>query len=68
MQEQRWAIECARCGAIKLERVTEAEAKGMTDGTGPIYKPCERCEKTTGWIKAKEQSALAKEKTPNQSF
>ena len=68
MQEHRWAIECARCGATKLELITGDEAKGMTEETRPIYRPCERCERTTAWIKVKSKPALAEEKTLVQRF
>jgi hypothetical protein len=32
--------------------LTEVEAMVVNDGVGPIYRQCEQCEKTTGWIKA----------------
>ncbi|MEN3332854.1 MAG: hypothetical protein V7641_2219 [Blastocatellia bacterium] len=68
MQEHRWTIECARCRATKLELITGDEAKGMTEETRPIYRLCERCERTTAWIKVKIKPALAEEKPLIQQF
>lgn len=66
MQEHRWTIECARCGATKLELITGDEAKGMTEETRPIYRSCEGCQRTTAWIKVKHKPALTGEQTPIQ--
>jgi hypothetical protein len=66
MQEYRWTIECARCGATKLELITGDEAKGMTEETRPIYRPCEGCQRTTAWIKVKRKLAPTEEQTPIQ--
>jgi hypothetical protein len=34
------------------EILTEAEARTIRDCIGPVYRHCDRCEKTTGWIEA----------------
>ncbi|MCI0487366.1 MAG: hypothetical protein L0229_12295 [Blastocatellia bacterium] len=61
IEKRQYEIECGRCGATKQESVTEGEAKGITDRTAPVYRPCERCGKTTGWIESRSDPALAKE-------
>jgi hypothetical protein len=66
MQECQWTIECARCGATKLESITGDEARGMMEETRPIYRSCERCERTTGWIKVKNKQVPAEEQAPIQ--
>ncbi len=53
---RQFKIECGRCGATKTESVTKQEAQGITDRLGPVYRPCQQCEKITGWILAKDQS------------
>src|SRR5262245_18944326 len=52
MEGQKLQIECGRCGEAILETLTEEEANTIKDGIGPIYRHCDRCEKTTGWIEA----------------
>jgi hypothetical protein len=32
------------------EILTEVEARTVRDSIGPVYRHCDRCEKTTGWI------------------
>ena len=59
MERHRYEIECGRCGAMKLETVSEEESKGITDRTAPVYRPCEQCGRTTGWIKSKSSPSLA---------
>ena len=52
MDGQKLQIECGRCGKTMSEILTEAEARTIRDGIGPVYRHCDRCEKTTGWIEA----------------
>jgi hypothetical protein len=52
MEDQKLQIECGRCGNTISEILTEVEARTIRDGTGPVYRYCDRCEKTTGWIEA----------------
>ncbi len=52
MEEQKLQIECGRCGETMSEILTEDEARKIKDGIGPVYRHCDRCEKTTGWIEA----------------
>jgi hypothetical protein len=52
MEDQKLQIECGRCGKTMSEILTEAEARTIRDGIGPVYRHCDRCEKTTGWIEA----------------
>lgn len=70
MKKQQQAIECGRCGETRMESLTEEEAGELRDATGPIYRQCARCEKTTGWISSARPSAAAKDpmlcQTPRQ--
>jgi hypothetical protein len=50
--KQQDEIECGRCGEIRLEILSEKDLRLITEGTGPVYRECEKCGKTTGWIKA----------------
>jgi hypothetical protein len=52
MEDQKLQIECGRCGNTMSEILTEVEARSIRDGIGPVYRHCDRCEKTTGWIEA----------------
>ena len=52
MKGQKLQIECGRCGETSLETLTEEEAKTIQDGIGPVYRHCDHCEKTTGWIES----------------
>lgn len=52
MEDQKLQIECGRCGKTMSEILTEVEARTIRDGIGPVYRHCDRCEKTTGWIEA----------------
>ena len=52
MDGQKLQIECVRCGNTMSEILIEAEARTIRDGIGPVYRHCDRCEKTTGWIEA----------------
>jgi len=52
MGTQNLQIECGRCGEAMSEILTEEEAKTIKDGVGPVYRHCDHCEKTTGWIEA----------------
>ena len=52
MEDQEFQIECGRCGKTMSEILTEVEARTIRDGIGPVYRHCDRCEKTTGWIEA----------------
>jgi hypothetical protein len=56
MKDQKLQIECGRCGKIMSEILTEVEARTIRDGVGPVYRQCDRCEKTTGWIEAPAES------------
>src|SRR5574341_32368 len=53
MERRPFVIECVRCGETRLELLTEAEERILNDGVGPVYRQCEQCEKTTGWIKGR---------------
>jgi hypothetical protein len=53
MERRPFAIECVRCGETRLELLTEAEERTLNDGVGPVYRQCEQCEKTTGWVKGR---------------
>jgi hypothetical protein len=57
MENQKLQIECGRCGKTMSEILTEVEAGTIRDGVGPVYRHCDRCEKTTGWIEAPSESA-----------
>lgn len=61
METRQYEIECGRCGETRLEVLTEAEARAIGDGIGPASRQCERCGKTTGWIKARRKSASTDE-------
>ncbi|HEX5083234.1 MAG TPA: hypothetical protein VFY40_14405 [Blastocatellia bacterium] len=52
MEGQKLQIECGRCGMTMSEILTEVEARTIRDGIGPVYRDCDRCEKTTGWAEA----------------
>jgi hypothetical protein len=52
MEGQKLQIECGRCGKTMPELLTDVEARTIRDGIGPVYRYCDRCEKTTGWIEA----------------
>jgi len=52
MEDQKHQIECGRCGETMLEALTQEEVRTIKDGTGPVYRQCDRCERTTGWIEA----------------
>jgi hypothetical protein len=52
MENQKLQIECGRCGKTTSEILTEVEARTIKDAIGPVYRYCDRCEKTTGWIEA----------------
>jgi hypothetical protein len=39
--------------------LTEVEARTVRDGIGPVYRHCDRCEKTTGWIEASAERDAA---------
>ena len=52
MKDQKLKIECGRCGKTMSDILTEAEARTIRDGVGTVYRHCDRCEKTTGWIEA----------------
>lgn len=45
MENCPYEIECGRCGAVKLELVTEQELRGIRDRIRPIYRICEQCGK-----------------------
>src|SRR5438128_1629977 len=60
--EQQYEIECVRCGETTLECLTEEEVRVTSDGIGPVYRPCGRCGKVTGWIKATSKHAEAEER------
>jgi hypothetical protein len=49
---KRLQIECGRCGKAMSEILTGVEARTIRDGVGPVYRHCDRCEKTTGWAAA----------------
>jgi hypothetical protein len=61
MEKQQYEIACGRCGEIRLEFLTEREGRVTSDGIGPAYRPCERCRKVTGWIKARSRRTPAAE-------
>ncbi len=50
MKNQKLQIECGRCGFSRSEILTGEEARILKDGIGPVYRQCDKCEKTTGWI------------------
>ena len=52
MEDQKLHIECGRCGKTMTEILTEVEARTIREGVGPVYRHCDRCERTTGWIEA----------------
>jgi hypothetical protein len=52
MKDRKLQIECGRCGKTMPELLTDVEARTIRDGVGPVYRHCDRCEKTTGWIEA----------------
>ena len=52
MKDRKLQIECGRCGKTMSEILTEVEARTIRDGIGPVYRHCDCCEKTTGWIEA----------------
>lgn len=53
MEKRLSVIECVRCGETRPELLTEAEERILNDGVGPVYRQCEQCEKTTGWVKGR---------------
>ena len=55
MEKQEYHIECGRCGETRLERLTEHEAQGISDGIRPVFRLCVQCGRTTGWIEARNQ-------------
>ncbi|MDX2030444.1 MAG: hypothetical protein SF339_07235 [Blastocatellia bacterium] len=63
MKKQKQTIECGRCGESRQEALTEAEVAVIRDAIGPIYRQCDRCEKTTGWIGGAPAPARSR-KTP----
>src|SRR5262245_48650256 len=52
MERQKFQIECGRCGKTGLESLIGEEARIIEDCVGPVFRHCDSCEKTTGWIKA----------------
>ena len=52
MEDQKLQIECGRCGKSMSEILTGVEARTIGDGATLLYRHCDRCEKTTGWIEA----------------
>ena len=50
MQIQRQTIECVRCGLAGEDLLTEEETEKLVAAVGPIYRYCEQCATTTGWI------------------
>jgi hypothetical protein len=52
LEDQKLQIECGRCGKTMPGLLTEVEARTIRDGVGPVYRYCDRCEQTTGWIEA----------------
>lgn len=61
MKKQEYTIECGRCGESRREFLSVEEAGKLSDGVEPIYRECERCEKTTGWISSACQSPASEE-------
>ncbi|HWC76236.1 MAG TPA: hypothetical protein VG778_02180 [Blastocatellia bacterium] len=61
MESRQYEIECGRCGESRPELLTGDEANGIVDRTSPVYRLCERCGRTTGWIKAKARPAVTAE-------
>ena len=59
MKDQKFKIECGRCGETRSETLTEEEARTIRDGIGPVYRHCVRCERTTGWVEAAARSNAA---------
>jgi hypothetical protein len=45
-------IECGKCGGTRSEILTEKDATMLKDRTGPIYRRCPHCDRTTRWIEA----------------
>ncbi len=64
MKKQQHTIECGRCGETRVEYLTQEEARMLDDATGPIYRQCERCGKTTGWINSARPTAAMSEPMP----
>lgn len=62
--KQQQTIECGRCGQTRLESLTKEEAAKLNDAIEPIYRHCQQCEKTTGWIRSTHSSAPTKETRP----
>ncbi|MCI0388360.1 MAG: hypothetical protein MOB07_06295 [Acidobacteria bacterium] len=52
MKDQKFKIECGRCGETMSETLTGEEARTIHHGVGPVYRHCVRCERTTGWVEA----------------
>jgi len=50
MEKQHHKIECVRCGETRMEFLSEDEVGMLIDAVGPIYRQCNGCERTTGWI------------------
>jgi|SRR5215471_11243670 len=61
MENQKLQIECGRCGETMWETLTEKEARTIKDGIGPVYRHCDHCEKTTGWIEAADKRSATEE-------
>jgi hypothetical protein len=61
MENQKLQIECGRCGNTMSETLTEEEARTLKDGVGPVYRHCDKCERTTGWIEAAAKHGAAEE-------
>lgn len=64
MKKQQHTIECGRCGETRVEYLTEEESRMLNDATGPIYRQCERCGKTTGWINSSRPVTAMRASTP----
>lgn len=53
MRIQRQTIECVRCGLAREDLLTEEETEKLIAVVEPIYRYCEQCATTTGWIGGK---------------
>ena len=67
MQIQQQTLECVRCGVTREDLLTEEEAERLNSATGPVYRDCAQCEKTTGWISSARSPVAAKELSWHQS-
>ena len=65
MKKNQHTIECGRCGETRVDYLTQEEARMLDDATGPIYRQCERCGKTTGWINSTRPTAAMPETMPD---